>query len=107
MANENVLEIKNITVDFDGFCALLRVNVNVKRHTIHFFIGPNGAGKTTLLDIICAKTKPTDGECMFYPEGRAPVKLVPGPVRFRQSDGHGEYDPIPEGKQRSVAVYFL
>lgn len=76
MANENVLEIKNITVDFDGFCALLRVNVNVKRHTIHFFIGPNGAGKTTLLDIICAKTKPTDGECMFYPEGRAPVKLT-------------------------------
>ena len=87
MTNENVLEIKNITVDFDGFCALLRVNVNVKRHTIHFFIGPNGAGKTTLLDIICAKTKPTDGVCMFYPEGRTPVRIT----------GMKEYKIVEEG----------
>src|SRR5699024_4346719 len=94
MANENVLEIKNITVDFDGFCALLRVNVNVKRHTIHFFIGPNGAGKTTLLDIICAKTKPTDGECMFYPEGRAPVKLT----------GMKEYKIVEQGIGRKFQV---
>ena len=94
MTNENVLEIKNITVDFDGFCALLRVNVNVKRHTIHFFIGPNGAGKTTLLDIICAKTKPTDGVCMFYPEGRTPVRIT----------GMKEYKIVEEGIGRKFQV---
>ena len=94
MDNENVLEIKDITVDFDGFCALLRVNVNVKRHTIHFFIGPNGAGKTTLLDIICAKTKPTDGTCTFYPEGREAVKLT----------GMKEYKIVGEGIGRKFQV---
>ena len=94
MANENVLEIKDITVSFDGFCALLRVNVNVKRHTIHFFIGPNGAGKTTLLDIICAKTKPTEGVCMFYPEDREAVKLT----------GMKEYKIVGEGIGRKFQV---
>ena len=28
-------------------------------------IGPNGAGKTTLLDLICGKTKPTQGSVRF------------------------------------------
>ena len=64
--NENVLEIKNVSVVFDGFRALTEVSVNVKRNTIHFFIGPNGAGKTTLLDIICGKTKKTYGKVAFF-----------------------------------------
>ena len=50
--NENILEIKNISVCFDGFYALTEVKTEVKRGTIHFFIGPNGAGKTTLIQII-------------------------------------------------------
>ncbi|MDR0987593.1 MAG: urea ABC transporter ATP-binding protein UrtD [Ruminococcus sp.] len=62
------LDIKSISVEFDGFKALTDVTVGVKRNSIHFFIGPNGAGKTTLLDIICAKTKPTSGTVHFYPE---------------------------------------
>ncbi len=94
MTNENVLEIKDITVDFSGFCALLNVNVNVKRHTIHFFIGPNGAGKTTLLDIICAKTKPTNGVCTFFPEKREPIKLT----------GMKEYKIVCEGIGRKFQV---
>ena len=39
-------------------------------NTIHFFIGPNGAGKTTLLDIICGKTKPTNGKVKYFPDGK-------------------------------------
>nr|WP_276008770.1 urea ABC transporter ATP-binding protein UrtD [Aequitasia blattaphilus] len=88
------MNIQDVTVDFDGFCALLRVNVAVKRNTIHFFIGPNGAGKTTLLDIICAKTKATDGECTFYPENRSPVKLT----------GMKEYKIVGEGIGRKFQV---
>lgn len=94
MANENVLEIKDVTVDFDGFCALLNVNVNVKRNSIHFFIGPNGAGKTTLLDIICAKTKPTKGVCVFYPQDRQPITLT----------GMKEYKIVCEGVGRKFQV---
>ena len=74
--NENVLEIKNISVSFDGFFALKDVNAKVKRNSIHFFLGPNGAGKTTLLDIICAKTRPTQGNIMYYPKDREPMRLT-------------------------------
>lgn len=94
MANENVLAINDITVKFDGFCALLHVNVNVKRNTIHFFIGPNGAGKTTLLDIICAKTKPTEGSCVFYPQSGKEIRLT----------GMKEYKIVTEGVGRKFQV---
>ena len=93
-SNENVLEIKNISVCFDGFYALTDVRTNVKRHTIHFFIGPNGAGKTTLLDIICAKTKPTAGNIMYYPEGSEPMRLT----------GMKEYKIVREGIGRKFQV---
>ena len=91
---ETVLEIKSISVSFDGFYALTDVQTNVKRNTIHFFIGPNGAGKTTLLDIICAKTKPTAGTVMFYPKGREPVRLT----------GMKEYKIVEQGIGRKFQV---
>lgn len=89
-----VLKAKNVSVVFDGFQALTDVNVNVKRHNIHFFIGPNGAGKTTLLDIICAKTKPTEGNVTFYPEGKDKIRLT----------GMKEYKIVKEGVGRKFQV---
>ncbi|OOB79340.1 MAG: urea ABC transporter ATP-binding protein UrtD [Epulopiscium sp. Nele67-Bin001] len=90
-----VLEIKNISVNFDGFYALTEVNASVKRNSIHFFIGPNGAGKTTLLDIICAKTKPTSGTVQFYKNGSyKPTCLT----------GMKEYQIVREGIGRKFQV---
>ncbi len=94
MLNENVLAIKSVSVSFDGFYALTDVNANVKRNSIHFFIGPNGAGKTTLLDIICAKTKPTNGNVIFYPESGDEVRLT----------GMKEYNIVREGVGRKFQV---
>ncbi len=71
-----VLDIKNISVSFDGFYALTDVKAEVKRNSIHFFIGPNGAGKTTLLDIICAKTKPTMGNVFFRPKNKEAIRIT-------------------------------
>ena len=88
--NSTVLDIKDISVCFDGFYALTEVNAAVKRHSIYFFIGPNGAGKTTLLDIICGKTKPTAGSVIFHPESRADVRLT----------GMPEYKIVREGVGR-------
>lgn len=92
--NENVLEIKNISVCFDGFYALTDVRTNVKRNSVHFFIGPNGAGKTTLLDIICAKTKPTQGNIFFYPDDGRKIRLT----------GMKEYKIVQEGIGRKFQV---
>mgnify|MGYP004541333337 FL=1 len=91
---DTVLEIKNVSVVFDGFQALTDVNVKVKRNSIHFFIGPNGAGKTTLLDIICAKTKPTEGNVSFYPADGEKVRLT----------GMKEYKIVKEGVVRKFQV---
>ena len=91
---DTVLKIKNVSVVFDGFQALTDVNVKVKRNSIHFFIGPNGAGKTTLLDIICAKTKPTEGNVSFYPADGEKVRLT----------GMKEYKIVKEGVVRKFQV---
>jgi len=59
------LEIRNLTVSFDGFKAVDGLSTSVKKGDIHFFIGPNGAGKTTLLDAICGRVKPAEGKIIF------------------------------------------
>ena len=38
---------------------------SVEHDELRVVIGPNGAGKTTLLDMICGKTKPTNGSIKF------------------------------------------
>jgi urea transport system ATP-binding protein len=60
-----ILSCQNVTVDFSGFKALQGIDLQVKKGEILFLIGPNGAGKTTLLDVICGKTKSTNGEVIF------------------------------------------
>ena len=47
-----VLEIRGLTVSFDGFRALDGVDVTVEEGELRFLIGPNGAGKTTLVDAV-------------------------------------------------------
>lgn len=67
------LEIKNLSVSFDGFKAVDNLNFAVQHEELRVVIGPNGAGKTTLLDLICGKTKPTGGSIRF--KGRELSKL--------------------------------
>jgi urea transport system ATP-binding protein len=46
------LEIRGLTVDFDGFKAVDGVDLTLLQGRLHFLIGPNGAGKTTLVDAV-------------------------------------------------------
>src|SRR4051812_23979319 len=61
----NIVYLKDVKVDFDGFVAL-----NIREFAVHFnelrvVIGPNGAGKTTLCDVISGKTRVTQGRVFF------------------------------------------
>ena len=49
---EDYLEVRDLTVDFDGFKAISAVDVTFLQGRLHFLIGPNGAGKTTLVDAL-------------------------------------------------------
>ena len=64
-----LLELRKITVSFDGFLALRDLNLSLQPGELRAVIGPNGAGKTTFLDVISGKTAPTEGEVVF--QGRS------------------------------------
>ncbi|MBX7451390.1 urea ABC transporter ATP-binding protein UrtD [Mycolicibacterium sp. 3033] len=46
------LEVRGLTVDFDGFKAVSEVDLTLFQGDLRFLIGPNGAGKTTVIDAI-------------------------------------------------------
>lgn len=60
-----LLAIENLTVSFDGFKAIEDLNFYMDESELRVIIGPNGAGKTTLLDMICGKTRASDGSIKF------------------------------------------
>jgi urea transport system ATP-binding protein len=60
-----VLAVEDLTVSFDGFKAVDNLNMYVDKNELRVVIGPNGAGKTTLLDLICGRTRATQGSIKF------------------------------------------
>ena len=62
---ENLLDLIDITVSFEGFLALNNLKLSLKKGELRAVIGPNGAGKTTFLDVITGKVKPTKGQVIF------------------------------------------
>jgi urea transport system ATP-binding protein len=60
-----LLELRGITVSFDGFLALRDLNLSLQPGELRAVIGPNGAGKTTFLDVITGKVAPSDGDVLF------------------------------------------
>jgi urea transport system ATP-binding protein len=60
-----LLAVEDLTVSFDGFKAIDALNLYVDRNELRVIIGPNGAGKTTLLDLICGKTRASEGSIKF------------------------------------------
>jgi urea transport system ATP-binding protein len=60
-----ILYLEDITVSFDGFKALNRLNLDISVGELRCIIGPNGAGKTTMMDVITGKTRPTAGTAFF------------------------------------------
>ncbi|WP_027348630.1 urea ABC transporter ATP-binding protein UrtD [Halotalea alkalilenta] len=60
-----LLAIEDLTVSFDGFKAIEGLSFYMDKNELRVVIGPNGAGKTTLLDLICGKTRATEGSIKF------------------------------------------
>lgn len=63
-----LLELREVTVDFDGFKALDTLSFSVQPNTIKVLIGPNGAGKSTLCDCVIGKVRASRGA--VYYKGR-------------------------------------
>ncbi len=60
-----ILDLKDLTVSFDGFKALDGLSLQVQSGELRCIIGPNGAGKTTMMDVVTGKTRPDHGSAFF------------------------------------------
>lgn len=60
-----LLEVKNLSVNFNGFQALTDVNMRIYDGELRVIIGPNGAGKTTFMDLVTGKSTPTSGMVIY------------------------------------------
>jgi branched-chain amino acid transport system ATP-binding protein len=65
MSGDCILETTDLTKEFKGFVAVDKVNLRVRRGTIHALIGPNGAGKTTCFNLLTKFLTPTSGRIVF------------------------------------------
>jgi branched-chain amino acid transport system ATP-binding protein len=65
MNDDILLETRALTKEFKGFVAVSRVDLKVKRGSIHALIGPNGAGKTTCFNLLTKFLTPTSGQILF------------------------------------------
>jgi ribose transport system ATP-binding protein len=63
--NENVIELRNIVMKFDGVRALDDVNFILKKGEIRGLVGKNGAGKSTLMKIIAGVYIQTSGKVLY------------------------------------------
>ncbi len=59
------LEVKNVSVSFNGLIALADVDIRVEEGEILGLIGPNGAGKTTMVNIISGHYTPDSGQVLI------------------------------------------
>ena len=91
--SENQIIISSLfKVYQNGFEALKKINLNIKKGEIFAMLGPNGAGKTTLINIICGIVKPSSGKVTVdgfdiisdYRETRSRIGLVPQELTLEQ-----------------------
>lgn len=62
---QNIIELKNIVVEFDGDRVLDNVNLSIKDKEFVTLLGPSGCGKTTTLRIVAGFLEPDSGEVVF------------------------------------------
>ena len=65
MSNKNIIELKNITVEFDGEKVLDNLNLSIKDKEFVTLLGSSGCGKTTTLRIIAGFIEPDEGQVFF------------------------------------------
>jgi ABC-type branched-subunit amino acid transport system ATPase component/ABC-type branched-subunit amino acid transport system permease subunit len=78
MADDVVLEVRNLSRAFGGLKAVQDVGFKLRRNEILGIIGPNGAGKTTVFNLLNGFLRPDQGEILIdgrNMSGRKPHQL--------------------------------
>ena len=83
MNKSSIIELRNVTVDFDGEIVLDRLNLSIGDGEFVTLLGASGCGKTTTLRVIGGFIKPSAGEVLFdgvevsdIPPNKRPVNTI-------------------------------
>lgn len=57
-----MIQVSNLTKNFDDFCAVNNISFSVKPGEVLGFLGPNGAGKSTTMKILTGFLSPSAGQ---------------------------------------------
>ena len=63
--SNNIIELKNISVAFDGQQIIENMNLYIRDKEFITFLGPSGCGKTTTLRMIAGFQEPDSGDVIF------------------------------------------
>jgi len=73
------LQVKNISMSFDGKTVLRNVSIELKRGELVCILGVSGVGKTTLFNIISGLLKPDEGIVLLHGDD---VTNSPGHISY-------------------------
>lgn len=83
---EPILEVKNLTKNFGGLCAVSNVSMTINQGELIGLIGPNGAGKTTLFNLLTGVYEPSSGLIELNEDGQ---KIQLGGLKPYKITSHG------------------
>lgn len=81
----NILEVEQLTVNYEKTSVLWDINFVVPEKKIVGILGPNGAGKSTLLKALLGLVQPLSGHITFFGEPLSKVRQKVGYVPQRSS----------------------
>ena len=84
MAEQPVLETRDLTIRFGGHVAVDAVSCRFSPGTLTAIVGPNGAGKTTYFNLISGQLPASAGHVLLRGED---VTHSPAPLRTRKGMG--------------------
>ncbi|WP_193365741.1 branched-chain amino acid ABC transporter ATP-binding protein/permease [Herbaspirillum sp. CF444] len=73
-----LLKVNQVLMQFGGLKALNKVDLDVRKGTVHGLIGPNGSGKSTMMNVLTGIYRPTDGAVEY--DGRGITGQTPSAI---------------------------
>ncbi len=93
MDRRSYIEMKDVTVAYDGHPVLWFANANFQGGRMTAIVGPNGAGKSTLLQAMLHMKEPIKGTVEYVFDGKAsPYKQVKNKIAYVPQKASVDWD---------------
>lgn len=79
MEDRSILKVQEVSKNFGGVAAIVKVSFELREGELLGIIGPNGSGKTTLVNLLTGFVKPDVGKVIYRGSeitGKAPYRIA-------------------------------